>query len=268
MIFVLAWRAPDALFERLSNLRAVCSLGAGVDELVADPSLPGRVALGRVAGPRLAADMAAYLLAVATSHWRDLPALQNAQRQAAWQPPTPAATAVVGLLGVGTLGGRAAEAFRAIGWPVVGWSRSGRGPLGVTMYRGRRGLARIAAESDFLINLLPLTASTRNLLDGWLFAHMRRGSVLVNVGRGEHLVESDLLEALARQRPAHAVLDVFRQEPLARDHPFWAHPQIRVTPHCAAVTRDEEAAEIAAESYRRVAQGRPPLGAVDRKRQY
>lgn len=268
IVFVLAWRPPRDLFAGLPNLRAVSSLGAGADGLLAAPDLPAHVALGRVAGPRLAADMASYLVAVTASHRHRLDALRDAQRRADWAPAPPGPPPAVGLLGIGAIGHRAAVAFGALGWTVHAWNRSGRGPSGVSMHAGREGLWRIAASTDFLVNLLPLTEATRGLLDARLFAHMRRDSVLVNVGRGAHLVESDLQDALERRRPGHAVLDVFAAEPPAPDHPFWTHPRIRVTPHCAAVTASAEAADIVAESYRRVLAGRPPLGAVDRERGY
>jgi glyoxylate/hydroxypyruvate reductase A len=266
--FALAWRAPAGIFAELPNLRAVSSLGAGVDDLVGRSDLPGDVALGRIAGPGLAADMAAWLVAVTGAHRQRLDALRAAQQRAQWRPLPSRRPPTVGLLGTGTLGARAAAAFDAIGWPVLGWSRSGRGPSGVAMHRGRDGLARIAAHSDYLVNLLPLTEATRDILDAGLFERMRPESVLVNAGRGEHLVEKDLLAGLARGRPGFAILDVFRDEPLPSDHPFWTHPRIRVTPHSAAVTRTDEAADLAAESYRRVMAGRPPLGAVDRGRGY
>lgn len=266
--FVLAWRAPHGLFAELPNLRAVSSLGAGADELLAAPDLPAHVALGRVAGPRLAADMASYLVSVIAAHRHRLEALRDAQRRADWVPAPAGPPPTVGLLGIGAIGRRAAAAFGALGWEVHAWNRSGRGPAGVSMHAGREGLWRIAASTDFLVNLLPLTDATRGILNARLFERMRRDSVLVNVGRGAHLVESDLLDALDRHRPGHAVLDVFDPEPPAPDHPFWTHPRIRVTPHCAAVTSAPEAADIVAESYRRVLAGRPPLGAIDRERGY
>lgn len=266
--FVLAWRPPAGLFARLPNLRAVSSLGAGVDGLLAVPDLPAHVALGRVVGPRLAADMAGYLVSVIGGHRHRLDELRAAQRRADWRPAPSRPAPTIGLLGMGALGRRAATAFDALGWTVHAWNRSGDGPDAVTMHRGDRGLDRLAGVSDVLVNLLPLTRETRDILDARLFARMRRDSLLINVGRGEHLVEADLLAALNRNRPARAVLDVFRTEPLPSDHPFWTHPRIRMTPHCAAVTSADEAADIVAESYRRVLRGRAPLGQVDRSTGY
>ena len=266
--FVLAWKPPDGLFLQLPNLAAISSLGAGVDALTENESIPAGIPIGRLAGPRLAADMAAYLVAVVVGHWKRLPGFIENQKKQRWKPWAPALPPAVGLLGTGQMGQRSAAAFAELGFPVHGFSRSGRGPEGVEMHSGDQGLAEIAGVSDYLVNLLPLTHGTRGILDRSLFAIMKEGSTLINVGRGEHLVEEDLLEALETGRPACAVLDVFRKEPLPPGHPFWRHPRILVTPHCASITLTEEAAELAVESYRRVMAGKPPLGRVDRVRGY
>lgn len=266
--FVLAWKPPDGLFRQLPNLDAVSSLGAGVDALIDNPEIPDGVDIGRLAGPRLAANMAAYLVAVVVARWKRLPDFAQDQRARRWNQWAPEQPPVIGLLGTGEMGRRTAAAFGELDFPVHGYSRSGRGPAGVTMHSGARGLHEFAGASDCLINLLPLTPETRDILDADLFSLMREGSTLINVGRGEHLVEDDLLAALDRNRPGCAVLDVFREEPLPQDHPFWDHPKIFITPHCASITLTREAAELAVESYRRVLDGKPPLGRVDRKRGY
>ena len=266
--FVLAWKPPDGLFRQLPNLEVISSLGAGVDALIDNPEIPAHVAIGRLAGPRLAANMAAYLVAVVVSRWKRLPALVEDQRAHRWNQWAPEQPPVIGLLGTGQMGQRTAAAFGELEFPIHGFSRSGRGPSGLTMHSGLEGLQEIAKASDFLINLLPLTPETRDMLDADLFAQMREGSTLINVGRGEHLVEKHLIAALSRNRPACAVLDVFREEPLPEHHPFWDHPKIFITPHCASITLIREAAELAAESYRRVLAGKPPLGLVDRTKGY
>ncbi|MGK7296172.1 MAG: 2-hydroxyacid dehydrogenase [Candidatus Wenzhouxiangella sp. M2_3B_020] len=265
--FVLAWKPPEGLLSQLPNLRAVSSLGAGADHLLS-AEIPDGVELGRLAGSRLAADMAAYLVGVTAGHWKRLDRMLVAQQERTWPSPSPGSIPTVGLLGTGSMGTATARAFRALEVPVHGWRRSGRPAEDLTVHAGRKGLHRIAGLSDVLINLLPLTDETRDILGAELFAAMRPGSMLINVGRGEHLVESELLEALDAGRPGCAVLDVFREEPLPEAHPFWTHPRILVTPHCAAVTRPDEAAELAAESYRRVMAGKPPIGRVDRRRGY
>jgi len=266
--FALVWKPPPGLFEHLPALQAISSLGAGVDALVENPEIPSDVAIGRLAGPRLAANMAAYLVSVVVARWKRLTGFIEDQRRHRWNQWAPEQPPVIGILGTGEMGRRTAAAFVELDFPVHGYSRSGRGPDGVSMHSGVKGLHEIANASDCLINLLPLTSQTRDILDAVLFARMREGSMLINVGRGQHLVEEDLLEALEDNRPGFAVLDVFRTEPLPQDHPFWDHPRIFITPHCASITLTQEAAELAVESYHRVLAGKPPLGRVEREKGY
>ena len=166
------------------------------------------------------------------------------------------------------MGRKAAQAYAALDLEVLGWNRSGRGIDGIEVLAGTDGLLALAERADVLINLLPLTRDTRGILGAALFACMRHDSMLINAGRGGHLVDDELLAALDLDRPGHAALDVFDPEPLPAEHPFWGHPKIRITPHCAGLTTPDEAAALAVESYRRVQSGGPPLGVVDRIRGY
>lgn len=260
--FAVLWRQPAGLLASLTALKAVSSLGAGVEHLLADPDLAPGLPVGRLAGPRLASDMAAYVLAQVLWHWKGLDRFSELQKQSQWRPFSPRHLPTIGLLGTGQLGRAAARAFGALDLPVAGWSRSGKGPDGISLHQGAEGLAELANLSDYLVCLLPLTDETRGILNADLFRQMKTDAVLINVGRGEHLVEQDLVAALNAGRPAMAILDVFRTEPLPPDHPFWQHPKIRVTPHCSAITRTDEAAELIVESYRRVLAGGDPIGKV------
>lgn len=266
--FAVIWQHPAGLFESLPNLKAISSYGAGVEAILGDPGLPEELPVGRLAGPRLAQDMALYLCGMVLARYRGLFAFQADRPQRRWDQWAPRELPRIGLLGMGRMARRTARAFRDLGLDVEGWNRSGRGPEEVRMHRGDDGLGNLAARADFLICMLPLTGATRSLLDAGLFRSMRDGSTLVNVGRGDHLVETDLLSALEAGRPAHACLDVFATEPLPENHPFWDHPAITLTPHCASYTLPDEAAERMLESYGRIRRGEPPLGAVDRKRGY
>ena len=266
--FAVLWRHPPGLLRSLGRLKAVSSLGAGVEHLVNEPELADTIPIGRLAGPHLADDMSAYLIAQVLWHWRGLERFGPQQLARQWKPWTPRHTPTIGLLGMGHLGQACARALEALGLPVHGWSRSGQGPETVVMRQGTDGLRQLAAESDYLICLLPLTQDTRGILNAGLFDSMKPGAVLINVGRGQHLVEADLLAALENDRPALAILDVFSSEPLDQKHPFWEHPKIRITPHCSAVTRSSEAAELIVRSYRQVRAGLPPLGTVERERGY
>ncbi|AKS42327.1 2-hydroxyacid dehydrogenase [Wenzhouxiangella marina] len=266
--FAVTWRHPAGSLAHLPALKAVSSLGAGAEQLLSDPDLPSRLPIGRLAGPELARDMAFWLVAWISHCWQGLEQIRKQQAAREWLPVAPERPPTVGLLGMGCMGQAAARALQGLGADVRGWSLSGRGPDGVSMHHGQSGLATLAGQVDFLVCLLPLTPATRGLLDRHLFARMRPDAVLINAGRGEHLVEADLLEGLDRGRPGLAVLDVFEQEPLPPDHPFWAHPSIRISPHCAALSRPREVAELMLESYRRVQRGEAPLGLVDRERAY
>ncbi|NKI34111.1 glyoxylate/hydroxypyruvate reductase A [Wenzhouxiangella sp. XN79A] len=263
--FALAWNAPAGVFGDLPALCTVASLGAGVDALVDRPDLPETVPVTRLAGPRLAADLAAYLVAMTVDWWKRL---DEQRHDRSWRPRPPRPAPRIGLLGLGRMGRRAAQAFRSLDLEVAGWNRSGRADDGLPVECGDDGLVRLAGRSDVLINLLPLTAATRGIIDARLLAALPADSLLINVGRGAHVIEHDLLAALDAGRPGRAVLDVFETEPLPDDHPFRRHPDVVVTPHVAALTDPREAAELALAQWRCVERGAPPPDAVDRVRGY
>lgn len=266
--FAVLWQQPPGLLAALPALKAVSSLGAGVEHVLADPDLPMDVPVGRLAGPRLGADMAAYLVAQVVSHWRRLAQFSALQANTCWEPWAPESVPLVGLLGTGAMGSAVVRAFQALSIPVAGWNRSGAAQDDIPMHQGADGLMVLAGLADYLICLLPLTPATRGILDADLFARMKPDSVLINVARGAHLDEMALLAALERGRPGLALLDVFQQEPLPPEHPFWQHPRVRITPHCASLTCMREAAELILESYGRVRAGQSPLGLVKRQQGY
>ena len=266
--FAVLWQHPPDLLDRLSNIKAVTSFGAGVEHLLTDPTLPDHLPVGRLTGPLLASHMAAFLVARVVGHWKGLDRFKQQQKQHRWAPWGPSRKPQIGLLGLGRMGSATTRAFQSLDLPVAGWSRSGESPSGVESFTGEQGLQRLAGISDYLICLLPLTDKTRGVLNARLFSAMKPGAVLINVGRGDHLVEDDLIPALEAGRPAEAMLDVFSTEPLPENHPFWDHRHIQITPHCASLTSDEEAAALIVSSYRRVRAGQPPLGEVDRNLGY
>lgn len=266
--FAVCWHPPKGILAQLPALKAATSLGAGADALLSDPTLPKKLNIGRLSGPQLSADMSRWLVARVFAHWYQLDRFADQQRDRAWQPWAPSRAPHVGILGMGVLGRHVARAFQALDITVSGWNRSGTGPVDVHMYRGQEELLGLAGQVDYLICLLPLTAETRHILNHQLFAAMRPDAVLINVGRGQHLVEADLIEALNQQQLALAILDVFDREPLPADHPFWTHPSVVVSPHCAALSQDQEVAELILESYQRVKAGQTPLGLVNRQSGY
>lgn len=264
----VAWQQPPDALARMLRLEAVLSFGAGVDGLLQDKSLPERVALGRIVYPGLVGQMGEYLAAVVLARHRRLRDYAADQRARRWRPRSAPSTATVGILGLGELGRFAAQRFHQMGFRVLGWSRKPKILKGVTSLTGANGLQRIAQEADFLLCLLPLTPATRGILNAGLFQFCKRDAFLVNAGRGDHLVESHLIQALDEGRLSGACLDVFQDEPLPGDHPFWAHPRIHITPHVASVTDNDAAAACIVEDYRRLGAGKPLQHPVDRERGY
>lgn len=266
----LVWLPPPGLLASLPRLRAIFSLGAGVDRLLEDPTLPAELPLCRMVDPSLTASMAEFVLLHVLRYHRDLDVYEAQQRRAEWRLvlPKPAAATVVGLMGLGELGAASAGLLARHGFTVRGWSRTRKVIEGVRCFAGAEELAAFLDGVGVLVCLLPLTPATRGILNTELFARLPRGARLVNLARGAHLVEQDLLDALDTGRLAHATLDVFVREPLPKDHPFWRHPKITVTPHAASYSLPESGAELVVENLRRLREGRPLLHVVDRARGY
>lgn len=261
----LVWRPPPGLLERLPNLKVICSLGAGVDHIFADPKLPAGVPIVRLVDPHMTAAMSEYvLLQVLRLHRQDLSYLAQ-QRARRWLPlkQPNAADRRVGVLGLGALGGDTAIKLKVMGFEVSGWSRRDRKLAGIRCHHGADGLRAMLAETEILVCLLPLTKATDGILNAKLFAQLPRGAAIINCARGRHLVEADLLAALESGQLSGAALDVFRDEPLPPDHPFWSDPRIIVTPHVAAATHAPTAAAIVADTLRRIRDGRPLSDRVD-----
>lgn len=268
--YALVWRPEAGLLASLPNLKLILSLGAGVDHLLGDPSLPREVPLVRLVDPYLTDAMSEYVaLQVLRLHRHDLD-YQVQQRVQIWREieQKNAGERRVGILGFGEIGEATGRRLAALGFPVSGWSRRERTIPGFTLYAGSEGLPRLLAESEILVCLLPLTAETEGILNARSFARLPRGAGLVNAGRGPHLVEEDLIPALDSGQLSAAALDVFRIEPLPSEHPFWRHPRILVTPHIAGATNPLSAAPVVIDNIRRCAAGRPLVNQVDLRRGY
>jgi glyoxylate/hydroxypyruvate reductase len=266
----LVWRPQPGLLDRLPNLRLILSLGAGVDHIFADPALPAGVPIVRLVDPYLTAAMSEYVqLQVLRLHRQD-PAYLAQQQARLWRrlPQPNAAERRVGVLGLGVLGSDAALRLKVLGFDVAGWSRTEQTLPGVLTFHGADGLEGLLRRSEILICLLPLTAATAGILDATRFALLPRGAGIINCARGGHLVEADLLAALDSGQLSAAVLDVFRDEPLPPEHPFWRHPRILVTPHVAASTNAPTAAVAVADNLRRLRDGRPLVNRVDASVRY
>ncbi|MDX1711423.1 MAG: glyoxylate/hydroxypyruvate reductase A [Rhodovibrionaceae bacterium] len=266
----LIWKPPEGLLKSFANLKAIFSLGAGVDHLLGDPELPEDVPVVRMVDPALTAGMTEWVTLMVLRHHRELPRYERQERERLWQEhmPKPPWRRRVGILGLGELGADAARALAQLRLDVMGWSRSPKDIEGIACYHGDSGLDDMLAISEILVCLLPLTPQTEGILNARLFAKLPKGAYVVNVGRGRHLVDDDLLQALDSGHLSGAALDVFRKEPLPADHPFWTHPGVFVSPHIASLTMPETAARQVVDNMHRLRRGEPLTNVVDLSRGY
>jgi glyoxylate/hydroxypyruvate reductase A len=251
--FAVVWRPPREMLAGRADLRAIFNLGAGVDAILAlereqPGTLPPNAPLIRLEDTGMAPQMAEYVTHAVLRYLRRFDEYEALQRERRWQvlDPHPRDTFTVGVLGLGVLGAHVAQTVARFGMPVRGYSRSAKDVEGITTFAGEARFDAFLDGVKVLVNLLPHTPDTANVLNTRTFSKLARGAYLINVARGAHLVEADLLDALASGQLAAATLDVFQEEPLPPDHPFWQEPRITVTPHMSALTlREESVAQIA-----------------------
>ncbi|WP_322051149.1 2-hydroxyacid dehydrogenase [Paraburkholderia bannensis] len=276
--FAVVWHPPREMFAVPRGLRAIFNLGAGVDAILAlerdhPGTLPEDALLVRLEDSGMGPQMAEYVQHAVLRYLRrfDDYARQQARREWHVLAPHPLETFTVGVLGLGVLGAQVARAVASLGVPVRGFSRSAKTIDGIKTFSGElRGPQFDAFLDDVkvLVNLLPATPDTHDVLDAATFGKLARGAYVVNVARGTHLVEQDLLDALASGTLAGATLDVFRTEPLPGDHPFWQEPRITITPHSSALTLRDEAVSQIADKIEALARGENVSGVVHIKRGY
>jgi glyoxylate/hydroxypyruvate reductase len=272
--YAAVWKPRPGELAAFANLRVIFNLGAGVDALMADASLPN-VPLVRVAVGDLTDRMTEYVVLHVLMHHRQQPYLRASQRERRWQPKFqwPAGAISVGIMGLGTLGAHAAGALRQLGFRVAGWSRSAKTIDGVACFHGEGQLDAFLRRTDILVCLLPLTPETRHILNRGLFAKLNRDSplgapVVINAGRGGLQNEADILGCLDDGTLGAASLDVFAQEPLPADSAFWTHPKVVLTPHNAADTDPDEISKYVARQIERFEAGGDLENVVDRARGY
>ena len=273
--FAVVWRPPREIFARREGLRAVFNLGAGVDAILAlEREHPGTLSrdtqLVRLEDTGMAPQMAEYVTHAVLRYMRRFDEYETLQAERRWKvlDPHPRDTFRVGVLGLGVLGTYVARALVPFGMPVRGYSRSARQIEGVTTYAGEAQFESFLSGVKVLVNLLPHTPDTHDMLNRRVFSKLARGAYLINVARGAQLVEQDLLDALANGQIAAAALDVFREEPLPRDHRFWQEPRITITPHSSAQTLREESVVQVAQKILALSRGEAVSGVVDIKRGY
>lgn len=251
-------------FTPYTRTKAVLNLWAGVEDIVTNPTLTQPLA--RMVDDGLTRGMVEWVTGHTLRHHLgcDLHVLHQDGIWRADDVPPLACDRPVTILGLGALGAACGQALRALGFPVTGWSRSQKSIDGITCLSGQAGLARALSTAQIVILLLPRTAQTENTLNADTLAQLPRGAVILNPGRGTLIDDAALLAALETGHIAHATLDTFRTEPLPRDHPYWAHPRVTVTPHIASATRPGSASRVIAENIRRGEAGAPFLHLVDR----
>ena len=267
--YAVVWAPPQQFFDEQSQLKAVFNIGAGVDALL-KLQLPPQAQIVRLDDAGMSVQMAEYVCHAVIRHFREFDVYEADTRQGKWSFRKPRARAdfPVGIMGLGALGERVARAIGHFEFPVNGWSRSPKAVDGVQCFSGGDGFKDFLAASRVLVCLLPLTPDTRDVMNRDTLAQLRLGAYVINVARGAHLVDEDLLALLDSGQLAGATLDVFRTEPLPADHAFWKHTKITVTPHTSARTlRSESIAQIAGK-LSALQRGEPVAGVVDRGRGY
>ncbi|MDZ3992863.1 glyoxylate/hydroxypyruvate reductase A [Pseudomonas sp. Teo4] len=267
--YLAAWLAPDDLEQTLPNLKVLFALSAGVDQLDLG-RIPPTLPLVRLLDPGISQGMSEYACFAVLGLHRDMLRYRQQQLLGQWQAHhlVPAAKRRIGVMGLGLQAQHILSSLKPFGFALSGWARSQHHIQGVSCHAGVEQLPAFLAQCDILLCALPLTGQTQGILNRELFEQLPPGAALINMGRGGHLVEQDLLDALDSGQLSAAVLDVLQQEPAAAQHPFWKHPNILLTPHIAAMTQPESAFPNLLENIRRFARGEPMQGLVDRQQGY
>jgi len=267
--FAIVWHHEPGTLVQFRKLKAILSLGAGVDHVVRDADLPD-VPVGRIVDERLTAGMSEYAVLHVLWQFREMPLLAAQQAEHRWQyrEPPDAQSTTVGILGLGTIGRDIARKLAVFDFRIAGWSRTAKAVDGIACYHGADGLTPFLNACRFLVCVLPLTPETRGIVNRDTLAALPAGAHVINIGRGPLVVDDDLLAALDSGHIAGATLDVFSQEPLPADHRYWSHPRVVVTPHNAGDSLPEFVVPQILANIRAALDGRPLLNPVDRRRGY
>ncbi|WPZ36105.1 glyoxylate/hydroxypyruvate reductase A [Thalassobaculum sp. OXR-137] len=266
----ISWRLPHGVMASFPNLKLAQSIGAGVDHILEDPQRPTHVPIARLIDPFMAGSMTHHIVLQILRWHRQADKYERFRADHFWamSEAFDHRKLHVAILGLGTLGEHLSRSLTALEIANTGWTRSPRSVEGVASVSGAEALDALLGRSNVVVCLLPLTAQTEGVLCAELFAKLPRGALVVNVGRGGHLVEEDLIPALDSGQLSAAALDVFRQEPLPSDHPFWADDRIYITPHIAAEVNPATASIVFAKNIALVRAGETPTGLVDLNRGY
>ncbi|MFN0191338.1 MAG: 2-hydroxyacid dehydrogenase [Aestuariivirga sp.] len=273
--FVSAWLPPSSVISSLPNLKAIFSLGAGVDAILRERDLPKGVPIIRINDPDLTGRMAEYVVLHVLMHHRQQRRIDENQKNRVWDSfPTHAASAMtVGIMGLGVMGQASAERLRDLGFKVAGWSQTRKNIPGVTSFASKVEFDSFLTQTDILVCLLPATPATEGIVNRDTIRKLSRkgpfgAPIFINAGRGRQQVEEDILAALDAGELLAATLDVFHAEPLPVDHPFWTHPKVTVTPHMAADSEPDVICSYIWKQIERYRSGKPFENVVDLKRGY
>lgn len=268
--YALVWKPKPGFLASLPNLKAIFSIAAGVDHILSDPERPKHLPVVRMVDDYLKDMMAEYAVLGVLHFHRYMPRYQAQQRAETWSRGWPLYTpeTPVGVLGLGEIGAHVARRFLALGFPVLGWSRTPKEIEDVACHHGEAGLFAMLPQCRYLVGVLPLTPETRGVINAKVLSALPEGAVVVNLGRGGHVVDADLLAALDSGHIAGAFLDVFNDEPLPKGHPYWSHPKVVVTPHVAGELVPRSCAKSVARNMRAHQKGEPMRGVVDIARGY
>lgn len=268
--FLVCWKPEKDQLRGFTKLKVIQSLGAGVDHIFDTNDITPPVKVVRIIDERLTVDMWEYTLAATMAHLKDFAKYNRQERYTYWRQHTykTIPETRVSVMGLGKIGGYVAQQFAKLGFKTQGWSNSSKKIRKVKNFVGMKGLPKMLSKTNILINILPLTTATKGILNQDLLSHLSKGAYLINVGRGGHLVEGDLIPLIDSGQLAGATLDVFEKEPLPITHPFWKHPKIQVTPHVASLTNVESAVNQVVENYLRMMQGQALLNEVSAVKGY
>jgi glyoxylate/hydroxypyruvate reductase A len=264
--YVAGFRPPPGFLKTLPNLKAVFSLGAGVDGFLRDPEFPKHLPLVRFVDPTLMHEMAQFVTMHVLIAHRGQRFFDTMQRQSKWQQrmlTKPSRDTSIGILGLGDIGATIAASLQGFDFQLLGWSRSRKAVPGVKSFAGKEELPQFLAECDYCVCVLPLTDDTRGIMNADFFAKLPKDAFVINVARGGHLIQEDLIAALDSGHLSGAVLDVFQTEPLPADSPIWRHPKITATPHIAGITDPRMALAYVADCVARCESGKPLDNIVD-----
>lgn len=264
---VMLWNHPQGILSNYPNLKLISSMGAGVDHILRDETIPEDIPVVRIVDEKLTFSMTNYVIMGVLNFHRQITRYQEDQKKKVWDMSNPEIDVKIGVMGVGALGGDVLEKLDFMGFPVAGFGFSEKKDFPYPYY-SKDKLSEFLEAVNVIVCLLPLTPDTENILNLELFSKCKKGSYLINVARGKHLVEEDLLEALDKGFLSGALLDVYRTEPLPKDHPFWEESRIQITPHIASVTNPKAAAPQVVDNIRRIQSNQPLQNLVIRERGY